>query len=90
MGYLIIPILILQEIQCHVLVCNISYLPTAERRPVEVLIEFRLENPTGGVHFVVPPGKGSMLQVSLLILAVLSVYGCRQCRGNCEVSVTYC
>jgi len=34
-----------------------------EGRPLRIGIEFSLEQPAGGLHFVVPPGEGSLAEV---------------------------
>ena len=34
-----------------------------EGRPLRIGIEFSLEQPSGGLHFVVPPGEGTMVEV---------------------------
>ena len=36
-----------------------------EGRPLRIGIEFSLEQPAGGLHFVVPPGEGSLAEVFL-------------------------
>lgn len=39
----------------------------AEGTALRVGIEFSLEQPEGGIHFVVPPGEGTFAEVSLII-----------------------
>lgn len=34
-----------------------------ENRPLRIGIEFSLEQPVGGLHFVVPPGEGTLAEV---------------------------
>ena len=35
-----------------------------ENKPLKVMVEFSLEQPKGGVHFVIPPGSASDSPVS--------------------------
>jgi len=37
----------------------------AEGRPMRIGIEFSLEQPSGGLHFVVPPGEGTLAEVNI-------------------------
>ena len=34
-----------------------------EGRPLRIGIEFSIEQPTGGLHFVTPPGEGTLAEV---------------------------
>lgn len=36
-----------------------------EGRSIRIGIEFSLEQPSGGLHFVVPPGEGTLAEVCL-------------------------
>lgn len=38
----------------------------SEGRNVRVSVEFSLENPQGGVHFVIPEGEGTLAEVRQL------------------------
>lgn len=40
----------------------------AEGTALRVGIEFSLEQPQGGLHFVVPPGEATFVEVMILIL----------------------
>lgn len=45
----------------------------AEGKPIKVAVEFSLEDPRGGIHFVVPDGEFLVLQDSKLQLLIISV-----------------
>lgn len=42
----------------------------AEGRPMRIGIEFSLEQPSGGLHFVVPPGEGTLAEVNIKFLII--------------------
>jgi transcription initiation factor TFIID subunit 2 len=43
-----------------------------EGRGLRIGIEFSLENPQGGIHFVVPEGEGTLTEVIFLVLIILT------------------
>lgn len=40
-----------------------------EGRPMRIGIEFSLEQPSGGLHFVVPPGEGTLAEVFFFLIS---------------------
>jgi hypothetical protein len=44
-----------------------------EGRPLRIGIEFSLEQPSGGLHFVVPPGEGTMAEVHVFFPPILAL-----------------
>lgn len=46
----------------------------AEGRGLRISIEFSLEQPQGGVHFVVPNCEGTLAEVSLSCYQIVSVH----------------